>query len=201
MRTFFRIISGIFHPMLLPFFGTILLFQVGIFRMYPLEYQLYIEGIVLLNMGILPSLAIFLLMKNGHISDLDVSVRNERIFPYLISLITCAGAVFLLIRFKMPWIIVKLFMGSVLATLIAFLITLKWKISAHAIAFGCIIASSFLVCFNQGYNPMFYFIAVLLLAGLQGTSRVYLGAHSVGQVAAGSALGFLSVCATYFLIP
>jgi len=201
MKNFFKIISGIFHPMLLPLFGTILLFQVGMFKMYPLEYQLYIEGIVILNMGILPSLGILLLKKNGHITDLDVSVRSERVFPYLISLITCIGAVFLLIRFKMPWLVVKLFMGSILATVIAFIITFKWKISAHTIAFGCLIASSFLICLNQGVNPMIYFVILLLFAGLQATSRVYLGSHTIGQVTAGSVVGIISVCATYLLIP
>lgn len=201
MHTFFKIVSGILHPLLLPLFGTILLFQVGVFRIYPLEYQLYIEGIIFLNMGILPGLGVYLLKKNGHITDLDVSVRSERIFPYIISLVTCVGAVFLLIRYQFPWLVIKLFIGSVLATVIAFIITFKWKISAHAIAFGCLIASSFLICLNQGENPLYYFVILLLLAGLQAASRIYLEAHTLDQVAAGFALGVFSVCSTFFLIP
>lgn len=201
MQTFFKIVSGILHPMLLPLFGTILLFQVGAFKMYPLEYKLYIEGIIFLNMGLLPALGIYLLKRTGHISDMDVSVRNERVFPYVISLITCTGAIFLLIRYQMPWMIVKLFIGSIAATLIAFLITLKWKISAHVIAFGCLVASSFLVCLSQGVNPVYFFVILLLLAGLQATSRVYLKAHTLGQVVAGFSLGFLSVCISFYLIP
>jgi len=201
MQTFFKIVSGILHPMLLPLFGTILLFQVGAFKMYPFEYQLYIEGIILLNMGLLPALGIYLLKRTGHISDLDVSVRNERTFPYIISLITCTGAVFLLVRYQMPWMVIKLFIGSILATILAFLITFKWKISAHVIAFGCLVASSFIICLNQGENPIYYFVILLLLAGLQATSRIYLKAHTLGQVIAGFNLGFFSVCISFYLIP
>jgi len=201
MQTFFKIVSAILHPLLLPVFGMFLLFQVGTFRMYPLEYQLYITGMIFLNMTLLPAAGVFLLKKTGQISDLDVSVRSERVFPYIISLITSISAIVLLIRYQMPWMVVKLFIGSTFAAVLAFIITFKWKISAHVIAFGCLVASSLIICINQGINPTTFFVVLFLLAGLQATSRVYLKAHTLGQVVAGFSLGFISVSAIYFSIP
>jgi membrane-associated phospholipid phosphatase len=201
MRTFQQIISGILHPMLLPFFGTVLIFQLGAFSELPLSYHLYVEGVVLLNMGIIPGLGIWLLLKSGHISDLDVSSRSERIFPYLIFVVTSLTACYILYRSLMPWWIVKLYLGSVLATVLAFFITLKWKISAHTTAFGCLIAAAFLICLEESIHPVFLLSVLLMLAGIQASSRLYLKAHTLSQVFCGFGLGVVSVCAAFFLIP
>jgi len=201
MTHFFRVVSGILHPMLLPFIGTILFFQTGSFSMYTLEYKLYIEGIVLLTTGLLPGVAIWLLKKNGVVSDLDVSVRSERTIPYIIVLISYGMAVVMLIKAQFPWLAVKLFLGAMLAVAIAFFITLKWKISAHAMSFGCIIAAAIIICLYQGLFPLLALSGLFLMAGLQSSSRVYLKAHTLAQVILGFGLGALTVCCTFFLIP
>ena len=201
MRTFQKIVSAVLHPLLLPFYGTVLLFTVGIFSELPLNYRLYMEGIVLFNMGIVPALGVWLLKKIGHVSDWDVSVRSERFFPYLIALLSYISGCYLLYKYQMPWWIIKLFLGSVLSTFIAFFITLKWKISAHTMAFGCVTASIFLVCLNMALNPLILYAVLLFLAGLQASSRLYLKAHTLGQVCGGFCLGVCSVCCTYFFIP
>jgi membrane-associated phospholipid phosphatase len=196
-----QIISALLHPLTLPLFGTILLLNIGIFGDLPLAYRLYVEGIVLLNMGIIPSVGIWLLMKGGHVSDMDVSKRSERVLPYLIVWIAGISACILLYRARLPWWIVKLFIGSSIATFLAFFITLKWKISAHTMAFGCIIGSAFLICFKTALNPQLILSVMFLLAGLQASSRIYLKAHSLSQVGCGFLLGVFSVSATFFLIP
>lgn len=201
MRRFFQIVSGVFNPLLLPFFGTIFLFQLGLFQLYPLQYKLFIIAIVLINMCLLPLAGIYLLKLNGHVSDFDVSNKKERVFPYIITVVSSIAGIVLIYRYNMPWITLKLYIGSMLATIIAFVITFKWKISVHTIAFGCIIASAFLICLNQAKNPLLFFVILLLFGGLQASSRLYLKAHTVWQVTAGFFLGLLSVSATFFLLP
>ena len=196
-----QIISAIFHPMTLPLFGTILLLELGIFGQLPLTYRLYIDAVVFINMGIIPGLGIWLLLKTGLVSDLDVSKRSERLLPYLIVILTAIAACVLLYRAQMPWWTIKLYFGSVIATFIAFFITLKWKISAHTLAFGCLIGSAVLVSLKVSMNPVLILSIMLLLAGLQASSRLYLKAHTLGQVFGGFVLGFVSVNASFFLIP
>jgi len=200
MRIFNQLVSAILSPLLLPFFGTLLLFSVGAFSELPLSYRLYIEGIVLLNFGIVPGLGILLLKKAGHVSDYDVSIRSERVFPYLITLISYTTGCYLLYKYQMPWWIIKLYIGSVLSTLIAFFITFKWKISAHTMASGCVVTSIFLFCLNSAIYPLPFLIGLLLLAGLQASSRLYLKVHTLEQVCGGFCLGAISVsCAFFFL--
>jgi len=199
--SFFKVVSNILHPLLLPFIGSVLLFEAGSYSLYPLSYKWYAEGLILINTGVLPGILIWLLKKMGKISDLDVSIRSERLFPYLIMFITYAGTVYLLYRIHFPWSLIKLFMGVVLAIFLALFITLKWKISAHTMAFGCLVAGSFIVCLEQGIIPLFFLVMLLLTAGLQAASRIYLRAHTLGQVALGFVHGGVCVCSTYFLIP
>lgn len=201
MHKTLQIISGILHPLTLPFIGTILLLNIGVFGELPMSYRLYVEGIVMLNMGLFPALGIFLLMKGGHISDLDVSKRTERIFPYLIVLISSAAGCYLLYRVQMPWWIIKLFIGSILSTILAFFITLKWKISAHTMAFGCLIGSAILICLQEAINPLLIMSLLFLFAGIQASSRLYLKAHTLAQVCCGFLLGAVSVATTFYLIP
>jgi len=201
MKKFLQIVSGILHPLLLPSLGIVLLFQLGSFRELPWNYKLYVESMVFLNTGVIPAIGIWLLKKSGHISDLDVSSRSERFFPYLISILATASACIMLFRSQMPWWVVKLFIGSVLATIVALLITIKWKVSAHAMAFGCLLGSAFLVCIQLAVFPLIPFSALVLLAGLQASSRLYLGKHTPGQVVVGLLLGVVSVQSAFFLIP
>lgn len=196
-----QIISVILHPLTLPLLGTILLLNYGVFGELPLSYKLYVEGIVALNMGLFPALGVFLLMKSGHISDLDVSKRGERIFPYLIVLISTISGIYLLYKIQMPWWVLKMLLGSVLSTILAFFITLKWKISAHTMAFGCLIGSAILICLQEGINPVILLSILFILAGIQASSRLYLKAHTMGQVCCGFLLGAVSVATTYFIIP
>lgn len=201
MRTYQKLVSAILHPLLLPFYGIMLLFTVGMFREIQWEYRLYIEGIVLLFMGVVPGFGIWLLKKAGHVSDLDVSIRSERLFPYLITLLSYITTCYLLFTAQMPWWIIKLFLGSVLSTFIAFFISLKWKISAHTMASGCVVGSIFLVCLNEALNPLLLFAVAIILSGIQASSRLYLKAHTLGQVCGGFCLGALAVCCTFFLLP
>ncbi len=201
MTQLFRWVSGILHPLLLPFIGTLLLFQTGIYDVYPSSYKLYIQGLILLNTAIIPGLAILYLKRRGLVTDLDVSVRSQRVIPYAIFILTYVAAIYFMIRAALPWTVVKLYLGSLFSLFVAFFITLKWKISAHTMAYGCMTGGSFVVCLEQHVNPLLFFVVLFLLAGLQATSRVYLKAHSMSQACGGFVLGVVSVCGVYFLIP
>lgn len=201
MIQLFRWISGILHPLLLPFIGILLVFQTGLYSQLPQSYKLYVQGIVFLTTAILPALAILFLRRRGVVTDLDVSERSQRVIPYLIFGLTYTVSVIFLIRAALPWTIVKLFMGSLLSIIVALFITLKWKISAHTMAYGCLSGGAFVICLEQHVNPLLFFVVLLLLAGVQASSRVYLKAHSLAQACGGFALGVVCVCGMYFLIP
>lgn len=201
MSTLFKWVSGLLHPLLLPFFGTILFFQAGVYVLYPLNYKLYVIGLIFLVTGFVPAMGILALRKQGVVTDLDVSERSQRIWPYAIIFLAYLGAILMLIKVSIPWPIVKLYVGALFSIVAAFFITLKWKISAHTLSSGCLMAGIVLVCLQQRLNPTWLLSVCLLLTGLQASSRLYLRAHTVAQTACGFLLGVVSVSGAYYLIP
>lgn len=194
MRTFLKIISYVFQPLLMPLYGIIILLQTPDFGFYSSWYHIIaIVGTILFT-GILPALPIFLMMRKGEIRDLFISKREERTMPYLFSMLAYVFWVLFLWRtldFQPNLLIYAI--GCVVAIIAMTFINLKWKISAHLTGIGGLAGGIFGVCYQMSINPVWLFVAVIIVSGLVAVSRLYLKAHTLGQVIAGYLLGFILV--------
>lgn len=194
MNTFFKIITYIFQPLLIPTYGIILLMQLSLFQLFPTSYRLFaIAGTVLFTC-ILPSLPILFMMKNRQISDIFISKREERTMPYLFSLLAYIFWVLFLWRtLQFPMEFVLLAIGSIVSVVLMVFINLKWKISAHTAGMGGLIGGIFGVAFVAAINPVWIITAAIIVAGLVAISRILLKAHTLSQVIGGFFLGFACV--------
>ena len=89
--------------------------------------------------------------------------------------------------------------GASLACLVDFVVSLWWKISAHATGIGGLVALVYQL-HVQGLSAfdMFWLLCfTILLAGALGTSRLILKRHTLPQVLAGFACGY--VCVTLMM--
>ena len=70
-----------------------------------------------------------------------------------------------------------------------------WKISAHAAALGGIVALLFRIVASHYalFNMNVWLSGAIIVTGMVMTARVYLGRHTLWQVLAGCANGFLCV--------
>ena len=194
MNTFFKIITYIFQPLLIPTYGIMLLMQLSLFQLFPTSYRLFaIAGTVLFTC-ILPSLPIHFMMKNRQISDIFISKREERTMPYLFSLLAYIFWVLFLWRtLQFPMEFVLLAIGSIVSVVLMVFINLKWKISAHTAGMGGLIGGIFGVAFVAAINPVWIITAAIIIAGLVAISRILLKAHTLSQVIGGFFLGFACV--------
>lgn len=194
MNTFFKIITYIFQPLLIPTYGIILLMQLSLFQLFPTSYRLFaIAGTVFFTC-ILPSLPILFMMKNRQISDIFISKREERTMPYLFSLLAYIFWVLFLWRtLQFPMEFVLLAIGSIVSVVLMVFINLKWKISAHTAGMGGLIGGIFGVAFVAAINPVWIITAAIIIAGLVAISRILLKAHTLSQVIGGFFLGFACV--------
>lgn len=194
MRTFLKIISYVFQPLLMPLYGIIILLQIPVFGFYSSWYHIIaIVGTILFT-GILPALPIFLMMRKGEIRDLFISKREERTMPYLFSMLAYVFWVLFLWRtLGFPPNLLIYAIGCVVAIIAMTFINLKWKISAHLTGIGGLAGGIFGVCYQMSINPVWLFVAVIIVSGLVAVSRLYLKAHTLGQVIAGYLLGFILV--------
>lgn len=145
--------------------------------------------------GPVPFAYIVLGVRRTRFSDVHVSVREQR--PKLIAAIlaglTATLLVLLLVRADRHVIALC---AAMLATLVAIgvITTLgRWKVSVHA----AVLAGS-VVMLAVAASPMWLF--GLLAVPVVGWARVRLGAHTLGQVLAGAALGLVVAGATFLVV-
>ena len=191
MKSIAHLISTIFQPLLMPIYGVMLLFVYTYFGVHYLQqFWVIIIPVALFSFAI-PAILIFILYKIGVISDLSLKIRSERIYPYVITLISYSVMIFFYYRMHMPTWFLMIMVSTVAIMIVAILITLKWKIRAHMFGIGGLIGGAMSVSyFVEHSNPYFMFMGLFIIAGLVGTSRLILKRHTLAQVIAGFLLGF-----------
>ena len=125
-------------------------------------------------------IAMFLLKK---INDIHITTREQRYLPFLLSILSfVTGTILLWLISGAGWL-TAILLSYTLNTLVVMLINYRWKISIHATSIGGILAA-FTILGGWMASPL------LSIVGLVTWARVYLKAHTAGQVLAGSLLGF-----------
>ena len=89
-------------------------------------------------------------------------------------------------------------MAALISQVICVMVNAWWKISTHMVGMGGLVGAlnAFSILFY--YNPVFPMSMLILLSGILGTSRMLLRQHSLAQVLAGFAVGYM--CAMTFIL-
>lgn len=185
-----KIISTIFHPILLPTLGFLLLFISGFYNsMLTTEAKRFILLVIFFSTATLPMLSIAVLAFNPNFNFLMPNSR-DRIVPLLFTSVFYYIGFILLGRIHfLP--VFKLFMiASVLLIIALLLVSFKWKISIHMAAIGAVTATFFALSFRGGVNPTLAINILVIISGLIGTARLLLNKNSIKQLGAGYILGF-----------
>ncbi len=188
-------ISWVLVPLMMPVYASWMLISLSPLDALPTSAKAGFMAIIFGINVLVPMLLVYLLKLFGLVQDVGLNNRKERLLPYIITILAfSASAWFVAVKGAPLWI-VMFFAGGAVAGLINFLINFRWKISAHAAAIAGVVA----ILIRLGVNwiptvPLLTWIIIwILLAGLLGSARVWLGRHTVSQVLAGYAVGFLSV--------
>lgn len=186
-----RVTSILFHPLLIPTFGVMLLFNSGFyFSILPWSVEKFILLVVFISTCVLPALSIGLLTLSPKF-DVNMGKNTDRILPLMISSVFYYLG-YLVLQQLPVFPIYNLFMiASILVQFGLLVISLKWKISAHSAAIGGLVGGFFGLSFRLQENPILILIALIFVAGMVGTARLILGKHTNLQVYAGFLLGSL----------
>ena len=185
-------ISIVLHPMVVApiTFGTLIYGDSGNSSVH------FIFAISFIFSTILTISAILFLKKNGHISDLNVPVREQRVKPLVYGSIIYGVGFLVLNYFDATPLVKGLMFCYAINTTIVWGITRYWKISIHAIGLG----GPFVALWLFGFQfPIIMGCSMILLC----TSRVVLKAHTPAQVLAGAslAMGLAYLELTYLFLP
>jgi membrane-associated phospholipid phosphatase len=182
-RDLARILSTIFNPFLTALALFVILSHVEARGTGDFWWLLLLST---LFTSILPMLFIFWLYATDRISDLDMSMREERekVFGAFV-VFYLLGTVTLYVTHS-PRLLIATMAGYTLSTIVVQYITRYWKISTHALG---ITAPLYVMCLLYGVQPLPFLVLIPAVCW----ARVYLKAHTIGQVVAGALLAVGSV--------
>ena len=162
-------------------------------------------SVLLMCMGItciFPLIFLSVLRHFKLVKDLHVEVREQRLIPYLFTVLCYLVAAYYLYYCHSPQWFVMFMVGSAITVLVMALINLKWKISAHMAGIGGVIALVYQIhVLGLSAFDLFWLLCIcIILAGLLGSARLALKRHDIWQVLAGAIVGFLCVSMTIRLL-
>jgi membrane-associated phospholipid phosphatase len=194
MRTIAKFVSYLFHPLLMPTYGFLLLLYSNFLYIAMLidnQTKWLLIGITFGFTFFMPLVNTLILLKMKRIKSIEVNERSERTMPYLSTVIYYVALFYLFYSAGFSGYLSFLILGAATTIFIIYLINLRWKISAHTAGMGGLsgVLFSFVFIFNA---DLFWIIALtLLVAGVVASARLKLDAHTPSQVYAGFALGFV----------
>ncbi len=202
MRQVALLVSVVFHPLLLPFYLTLLLYSLRPVSLvaYSGDSLLILSLLVLVYTVLFPAVFIFIRYKQQKISDVQVLIAEERTVPYLFTLSMMLLLIFTFYRLRLPIVMISGLLGATFSLAATILINLRWKISAHTVGIGGLLTFIVLIHDQLTYQSPGLLPSLLLGAGLVGTSRLVMQAHSLAQVAAGYLVGAIGVAAGVFML-
>jgi hypothetical protein len=92
-------------------------------------------------------------------------------------------------------------LGSCFCIFLSLVINIFSKISLHAAAAGNLLGLTIVLINSSTYDLRFFLIAAIVLAGIIGTARLILSAHSHREIFWGYFIGFSAQFMAFTLIP
>lgn len=191
-KFFAKLFSFLFHPLLLPAAGIIVLFNSGsILEYLPFEAKKIIFIIVFISTAILPLTFLPFFIFQNIIKSIYMENHKERLIPFFITSVFYFFAYYLLVRIGAPITINVFILASGIAVFILFLLSIKWKISAHMLGSGGLTGALIAISFRLDINLIYFIITAIFISGLLGYSRLKLLKHHPFEVYFGWLVGLL----------
>ena len=195
-----KIISHIFHPLLVPTVGFLILFFSGTYLSYlPFNIKAWITSIVFVCTFFLPLMFILFLRYQEIINNIEMKHKKDRYIPIIITFFLFVFCFYLIRRIDIPNMFYSFMLGGMLSLLITFFLTIWFKVSIHMVGFGGLIALIIFISFYLKVNLTFYLILTVLFSGITGSARLYLKAHTPFEIYIGFVTGLILVLTTMII--
>lgn len=188
-----KFISRIFHPLLMPLYSVFFLFSFPSYLTFSISspVQRFTYILVFISTFALPVITALFLLRRKQIESLEMNSSAERHLPFISSAIYYFTGYFLIQKAPLPDFFSKLMLGAAASIIIAGIINTSWKVSIHMIGAGGFTGMLFglsRIIYSDMTIPI---IIAFFIAGIIGSARLILNAHSPSQIYAGFAIGFI----------
>lgn len=195
LRSFANFLSYLCHPLLMPFYAILLIFNLNTYLSYsitpPLQKIIYI--VIFITTFVMPVLFAMFLVQKGMIKSLEMERKEERRIPFITTIFFYLICYLLLKQLsdRIPGFIPLIILGGAIVISAAFFISLKWKISVHMMGIGGLTGILWGLSEVLFISFKTVFILLIILSGLTGTARLISGTHTQMQIYSGFIIGFV----------
>lgn len=178
----------------MPIIGLLIIFNTDSYINYAVPTELKQAVLVLVGTStfVIPLLISILLLNRKVINSLEMETQKERIIPYAFTILFYIFTLYMLKKAPIPPIIFNFIIGATLSVMLAFIINIKWKVSAHMIGIGGLVGALFCISILLEIYITPFLIIALFIAGLIGSARLFLKAHNQSQIYVGFVVGMIS---------
>ncbi len=132
---------------------------------------------------LMPAVYIGWMVWRGKITDIHMQVREQRIRPFIVSIVGTAFAWQVLQLMGAPSLLPLFALFSLIQIAVMLAVTLKWQISMHSMSITCAVVTTGAL---YGLGPA---LLVSPLIPVVGAARIKLQRHTLSQVVAGGLVG------------
>lgn len=191
MKTLLKSASYLFHPIWMPFAGTLVYFLVTP-RFFPAEIvQAKIMAIAIMTIFI-PVVYFFMLKTLGKVKHHFMQEVRERKWPLLFY----AGLVFIILKYVLNVFdypeLYYFFFGIMISTLLGLiLLFIGVKASLHMTGLGGVTIFMVFLSLHFNLNLVYTISFLIAITGLTASSRLQYRAHSMKELALGLLVGLI----------
>ncbi len=196
VRIIANILSYIFHPVFVPVYVMLFMIYVHpyIFLGVSARDKILTLAQSVLMYSFFPLVTVLLLKALNFISSLHLRTQRERMIPLLATMTwsfwmwnvwkNLAGS---------PHEIVVFSLAVFLATIVAWLMNIYFKVSLHAISMGVMAGFILYLAFAGSVNFGIYISVAMLIAGVVCSARLIVSDHSPAEIYAGFSGGVIAL--------
>lgn len=190
-----KLISILFHPLLIPTYAILILFNINSHYMHvlPFEYKLILLGFVFIFTFLLPAVSMFFMVKLKLVESIEMHSSKERPIPLIIVALFFYATYHIFRELPVDTIFTMFMLGATVLVLLSLLINYFFKISLHMMALGGLLATILGFSFLIHQDIRIYLFLIIFISGITGSARLKLNAHTPSEVYAGFILGVIPI--------
>lgn len=187
-------LSYLLHPLLMPLYAVYFIFNVdSVFSLVPPLTRIYCYCVTALVLLVLPLLSLPILKYFRLITSYGLDSRQERVYPILVAVVFSFLGFWFIGRVPYANIVQQLYLVLIILLSAFSIVTLRWKMSMHMTAMGAVCGFLFILGVKYLGDTRNIFILMVILSGILGSCRLYLGKHTPLQVGIGFLFGLAFV--------
>ena len=193
-KCFQKIISLLFHPLLIPLYGLLIILNSGTYLSYiPAEVKNIILSIYFISTIILPLSTAPLLYYQKLIRNWQFTNHKERVLPLFLLAAFYIFAWIMLKRIHIPALYISFILYCSVAIILAAIISTKLKISIHMLGLGILSGLILGLSFRKTADLHLILMLIFLISGITGTGRLLKEDTTPVMVYSGYIIGLLSI--------